>query len=188
VLGLGAYLVLLNAQGRTPDRTAEVVTLETRVAEDPGDLEARLALAFAYQRSGQYPEAIESYNVVVAGEPTNVGALYNRGVCLAETGDETGSAKSFSAVLKVAPEHVLAAQALGEHYRDKELYAEMVGAVEPAAEANPEIADLQALLGLAYEKTGRPDDAAREYRQALRYAPGLTLAVEGLDRVESPEE
>ena len=55
--------------------------------------------------------------------------------------------------------------------------------MKPAAEAHPELADLQYLLGLANEKLGDKAAAARYYQLAVRYAPDMVEAQEGLKRV-----
>jgi len=46
------------------------------------------------------------------------------------------------------------------------------------------MADLQYLMGLSYEKLGNIGWAIERYKLALKYAPDLQLAVEGLDRLE----
>ena len=49
------------------------------------------------------------------------------------------------------------------------------------------MADLQYLMGLAYENTGHPDWAAARYRMALETLPDMAEAREGLERLEVEE-
>ena len=77
VLGLGLYLQLgspdlpgLPLAGRDPGGPAEMALLierlEARLADDPEDLEARLVLAQAFERSGSYAEAASHYREAIA--------------------------------------------------------------------------------------------------------------------------
>jgi Tfp pilus assembly protein PilF len=56
-------------------------------------------------------------------------------------------------------------------------------AVKPVVEAKPTLADLQYLMGLAYEKTGEPALAKERYTMALKYAPDMKEALDGLQRL-----
>ena len=70
-----------------------------------------------------------------------------------------------------------------EQYVSKKQYRSAIKAVEPAAEANPEMSDLQYLMGLALEKLGVTDSAVKRYRLALKYTPDMQQAIEGLKRL-----
>ena len=99
------------------------------------------------------------------------------------TGVGERAEESFWDVLEIDPTHVLAAKALGEYYAEKGTYKSLIQAVKPAAEAHPEMADLQYLLGMAYEKLGDKALAIEYYQRAVKYAPDMTEAQEGLARL-----
>jgi hypothetical protein len=50
-------------------------------------------------------------------------------------------------------------------------------------EQNESAADLQYLMGLAYENLGRADWSETRYRLALKYYPDMQEAKEGLERL-----
>ena len=144
-----------------------------------------LAAAYTLQQESKLAEAVKGYNAVLGAEPNNMAALYNRGVCFMELGQTSAAEQSLRKVLEISPKHALAALALGELLVRAKRFDEVPAVVEPAMKASPEMADLQALDGLALERTGHPDAAAEAYRNALRFAPGLTRAKNGLARLEA---
>ncbi len=185
VVGLGGFLArgLIGEPRATSPQQREVDTRLAEVAADPDDLRARLALGFAYQQAGRFDEALAEYEAVLAIIPTDTAALYNTGVIHLELGQAAEAEEALWEVLKVNPEHVLAAKVLGEYYADRGHYRSLVEAVRPAAEANESSADLQYLMGLAYENLGRADWAEVRYRLALKYYPDMAEASEGLERL-----
>ncbi len=185
VVGLGGFLArgLLSEPRYASPEEREVRVRETELASDPDDIQARLALGYAYQQAGRLEEALAEYAAVLELVPTDTAALYNTGVIRRELGEDAEAEAVLWEVLEVNPEHVLAAKALGELYADRAHYRSLVEAVRPAAEANPSSADLQYLMGLAYENLGRIDWAAERYRLALTYYPDMPEAREGLERL-----
>lgn len=167
----------------TNESQLEIREKEARVEAAPEDMLARLELAFAYQQAQRYREAIENYDVVLAEDPRDTAALYNKGVIYIELDLEDRAEDHLWDVLEVDPGHVLAASALGRMYADRGHYRSLLEAVRPVVEVNPSAADLQYLVGLAYENLGRKDWAAARYRLALKYVPDMEEAREGLDRL-----
>ncbi len=185
VVGLGGFLArgLISEPRATSPQQREVDTRLAEVTADPADPRARLALGYAYQQAGRYDEALAEYEAVLEIVPTDTAALYNTGVIHLELGQATEAEEVLWEVLEVNPEHVLAAKVLGEHYAEKGHYRSLLEAVRPAAQANESSADLQYLMGLAYENLGRADWAEARYRLALRYYPDMTGARDGLERL-----
>ena len=185
VVGVGAFAVvtMVNRPNASVDPTSPLAEWEDKASADPDNMDVQLGLAFAYQEEGRFDDAVRTYNVVLEEQPKNLGALYNKGVSLVQLDREPEAEASLKAVLAISPQHALAAKALGEYYRASERYSDMVTAVGPASEANPEMADLHALLGIAYENTGREKQAIAEYKEALRSTPDLETAKEGLSRL-----
>ncbi|TLM65329.1 MAG: tetratricopeptide repeat protein, partial [Actinobacteria bacterium] len=174
VVGLGAWIVrgvVVNKDGATSSTRIEIEQLEDRVADDPRDMKALLDLAFAYQQAGRYQDALNDYDKVLAADPRNTGALYNKGIVYRELDLDDKAEDTLWDVLEIDAAHPLAAAALGEYYAEKGHYKSLIEAVRPAAESNPEAADLQYLMGLAYENLGRRDWAEMRYRLALQYVP-----------------
>ena len=185
VLVAGFVIRSLTTRDQRPSspQEIEIATWTQRVAANPNDPRARLGLGYAYQSDGRYDKALDQYAIVLKTNPRDTAALYNRANIYFRLGIEDRAEKSMWEVLDVDPSHVLAAKALGDYYASKEHYKSLIEAVKPAADAHPELADLQYLLGLAFEKRGDPATAASYYQRAVKYSPDLTAAQEGLKRV-----
>ena len=78
--GLIANRLLTRDVNSARMRDARLRVAEAAVAQRPDDLDARLRLAFAYQRDALDREALEQYKKVLAVDPGNQGALYNTGL------------------------------------------------------------------------------------------------------------
>jgi tetratricopeptide (TPR) repeat protein len=185
IVGVGGYairgLILLQKP-----HTVEELALEraqAEVASRSDDVQALLDLAYAYQQLGRYREAIDGYDQVLKHDPRNTPALYNKGMVYFQLRDPKRAEQMLGAVLDVSPTHVLASEALGNYYASKQEYRSLLGAVQSAAQAHPEMADLQYLVGLADEHLGKNKEAVVAYRTALKYVPDMKRALEGLMRL-----
>jgi tetratricopeptide (TPR) repeat protein len=186
VVGLGGYVlndVLTGEDAPRSSTEAEVLRYETEVRTSPDDPRAHVRLGFAYQQAGRFDDALEEYERALELDPRDTAALYNTGVILLDLGEDDRAEEVLWDVLEIDPEHVLAAKQLGEYYARRGHYRSLLVAVEPVVEAQPQMADLQYLMGLAYENLGAPEEAEERYRLALEYAPDLVEAREGLERL-----
>lgn len=190
VAGLGGYLIrgaLTDKPVTTPTQLA-VDEMEQQLESDPNDPERLLALGYAYQQEGRYDEALDLYEQALALDPGNTGALYNKGVTLTLLGKLKEAEVAYWDVLEVAPDHALAAKALGEYYVGKKQYKSALTALEPVIAAQPQYADLQYLAGYSCEQLGIADTAITYYRGALTYDPEYQEAKDGLDRLGATEQ
>jgi len=186
VMAVGGF-VIRGAFDRTPSATSsvemDIAKWEDAVKLNADDLEAHLNLGFAYQQAERFEEALEQYDYVIERAPADTAALYNRGVVLLALDRDEEAEETWWNVLEVDAEHVLAAKSLGEYYASRREYRSLIEAVRPVVEANESAADLQFLMGLAYENLGNPDWARARYELALKYYPDMPEAREGLDRL-----
>jgi len=190
VAGLGGYLIrgaMTEKPVVTPSQLA-VSEMEEQVESDPDDPERLLSLGYAYQQEGRYDEALGLYEQVLALDPGNTGALYNRGVVLTLLGKPKEAEVAYWDVLEVAPDHALAAKALGDYYVGKKQYKSALTALEPVVAAQPKYADLQYLAGYSCEQLGITETAIAYYRGALTYDPGFQEARDGLARLGATEQ
>lgn len=165
----------------------EISKWSKEVKVHPGDLLARLNLGYAYQKAGRLDNAIEQYEYVIEREPKNPAALYNMALVYRQLNLDDKAEEVLWDLLEATPDHAMAARELGEIYAERKQYRSLIRAVRPVVQANPSVADLQYLMGLAYENTGKPTWAVARYRLALRYAPDYEDAKEGLRRLgETP--
>lgn len=188
VSALGGYLIrgaIIGKQSATPAEYA-IETLEDEVADDPDDPENQLALGYAYQQDGRYNDAIERYDAVLAADPGNSGAMYNKGMSLMALGKAKEAEAVLWDLLEAAPDHVLAAKALGEYYIGKKHYKSALVALEPVIKAQPEYSDLQYLAGYSCEMLKLRPQAIEYYRGAIKYNPDHVEAKDGLTRLGEP--
>ncbi|MDZ4179902.1 MAG: tetratricopeptide repeat protein [Coriobacteriia bacterium] len=189
VAALGGYLLrgaLMGNDSVTPQDYA-IEDWESAVASEPDNPENLLALGYSYQQAGRLEEALELYDSVLVLDTDNSGAMYNKGVVLLELGRAKDAEAVLWDLLEMAPDHVLAAKALGEYYVAKKHYKSALVALEPVIAARPEYADLQYLAGYSCEQLGLRDPAVNYYRGALKYNPGHPGSSDGLARLgEAP--
>lgn len=187
LFGVGGYVLRGVLAGNQEPRTVqelEIERWEAALEQDPGDVSTMLSLAFAYQQDGRYDDALRNYAAVLKASPGDTAANYNRGVVYTKLGAVDKAEEAYWDVLEVAPDHVLASKALGEYYASRHQYRSLLEAVKPAVKAKPEMADLQYLMGLAYENLGDADRARERYELALEYVPDMKQAREGIARLK----
>jgi tetratricopeptide (TPR) repeat protein len=157
--------------------------LEGVVRHQPEEYESRRELAFAYQQAGREREALREYGRVLKARPNDLASLYNTGLIHLGSSRRGKGEKALLRVLELAPTHSLAAKALGDQYAEAGDYRRVLAVVVPAMDAHPELADLQYLAGLAYEKTGQRSRAQSSYHRAVLLMPDMKAAERGLKRV-----
>lgn len=155
-----------------------------RLSLDPDDVQARLSLAYAYQQAGRFEDAVREYDAVLGEAPDEPAALYNKGVVLVVLGREEEGEETLRQTLVARPGHALAAKALGARLMERREWAELAEMLLPVVEQDEKAADLQAMLGRAYEELGDRQRALERYRLALVYDSDLSEALEGVERLE----
>jgi tetratricopeptide (TPR) repeat protein len=82
VVGVAGFVVrglIVGDSEKTPAQ-ADIDRWSREVDSDPTDTGARLNLAYAYQSAQEYDKALEEYDSVLAAQPKQMAALYNKGV------------------------------------------------------------------------------------------------------------
>jgi tetratricopeptide (TPR) repeat protein len=161
----------------------EIDARREAVRDAPDNPGALLALAYAYQQTGRYDDALFTYDAVLDLLPSETAALYNKGVILLKLGETAAAEEVLRAALDVNPGHALAAATLARQLVDDGDYEAVLEVVLPAAERSPGAAELHYLAGVAHEKLGEAEMAAERYRLALHHYPDMGEAREGLRRL-----
>jgi len=189
VLVVGGVVVatLLRGRAATTSGDARIQILEQAVDARPEDVTSRRVLAFAYQQAGLNKQALKQYEEVLESEPEDQGALYNSGLLYLAAGKDRKGQERLTKLLRLAPSHTLAAKALAQSYAENEEYERVIDVALPAANAHPELADLQYLAGLGLERTGDAIAAKKRYERALKLVPEMSEAQAGLKRVEGAQ-
>lgn len=159
--------------------------LRATVQESPDDLALRLQLASVYQQTGGYELALREYRRVLERDPANLAAFHNTGLISLAQGDLKGAERAFRDVLAIEPTHAYSASALGYLLVEAGRTQEIDEVVRPAVLAQPNLADLQYLMGVASEAAGARDEALAHYTRALELLPGMTEAQDAVDRLEA---
>lgn len=188
-MAAGGYMLrgVFSGNGNASPLDSEISKWEQQVAAAPDDVMARMQLANSYQRAQRYKDALGQYDRVLSADPGNTGALYDRGTVYLELGMDDRAEVAFWDVLELDKGHAAAAAALGRLYAGRGQYRSLIEAVRPAVELDPSAAELQYLMGLAYENLGRPDWAKARYELALKAAPDMKEARAALRRLEAQE-
>lgn len=185
LLGLLAYLIL--AQPPAPRTMAElkIQQAEAAVNKKPADPGAQMDLGSAYLEVGKDSDAIEHLEVAVKLAPNVWLTHYALGNAYVVVGETKKAIEQFELAIVAEPSNGAVRYGLGELYLRNKNYKKAATVLEGATVVEPTAADTRVLLGKAYEKLGRKTDAAAQYREALRYAPGLAEASAGLKRTQT---
>ncbi len=92
----------------------KIQKLLDKLAENPKDVETRLALGKLYFLNSQFDEAVASYRTLLDHDPKNVSAYYNLAVAFVAQ-NKTGEAKeSLQKVLQLDPDNKAAQEELSK--------------------------------------------------------------------------
>ena len=148
--------------------------LEELVTEDPGDPEARKALAQALTAQGRNDEALEQYAAIIAEDPKDHESLYAMAVLERLLGDSVNAIKHFEAAVDVTNEMTylddlaLTYVQVGR-YQDAVDCWQQVLETEQLDEATQ--AELYAAMATAYEGMRDYGSARAALEQALALTP-----------------
>jgi len=84
----------------------------------PGDDDARLKMAAAYLRLGQYDESVRNFEIVAEHDPDNPDSWYNLATALLAQGKPAAAKRAWSRALEIDPAHELTLEALRVHARE----------------------------------------------------------------------
>lgn len=146
-------------------------------------------LGYAYNESGMYQEAIESYNQAIRINPDDADAHNNLGLAYSNLGMYQEAIKSLTQALLINPDYAGAHNNLGMVYGKLGMYREAIESLKQALLITPDYAGVHMNLGVAYRKLGMYQEAIEYSKQAIRINPdyadahnclGLAYAESGL--------
>ena len=127
------------APGDTGDGAQMITALESRLAQNPRDLEALVGLGRVYLQTGQMPKAIEFYKRALEIDGTNVSALSGMAMILAQAGHSDQALTLFDRVLAINPQVPMALLFKGRIlYEDKKDYAGAIASWEQFLRVMPQ--------------------------------------------------
>jgi tetratricopeptide (TPR) repeat protein len=167
------------------DTALAVSSYRTAVERDPDFYDA-------YLQMGQLHAAMrdrlawEYYNSALELRPNSIEAWYGLGMLAQESGQDSLAMVAYARIKEIDPRNPLAWYNSGYvllELRDQPAAARIE--FGQAIKLMPTWADAYYNRGLTYELEDRLDSAYSDYRLALELAPDMTLAAQGLSRLQS---
>lgn len=164
--------------------------LEDAVREDPGNPDARLALAEMYIATERYDDALDQAGTVLEQYPDNQGALLILGVAheaSEEPEDAVGVLETFVDLRKdTEMAHVdttleAAYFFLGRSYLALGRASEAAEAFDSALAISPGDADAMHQAGLARQELGEHDQALEYFERATTFVPNFVEVYEAME-------
>ncbi|HEY3360227.1 MAG TPA: tetratricopeptide repeat protein [Polyangia bacterium] len=176
------------ARDRLGDRERALGYLRRLADLHPGDPRAMRRLCDGLVACGQWAEVVETNARLAADLGDEVRAaplrLDSAQICDEELHDAGRAVEQLGRVLEATPGHPLAAAALEHILRREHRFDELIAALQREVEATLDQGRITALLfkiGVIYERElGKPEEAARIYRDILDRSPGYAPAVRAL--------
>lgn len=152
------------------DRLRQAVgLLSEALARAPEDQNLLYALGAAYERSGDFEQAIAQMRRLLKVNPEHAAAMNFIGYSLAEKSRDLDEAERLvKRALELEPDSGSFLDSLGWVYFRRGQYQRAVEALERAAALDPEEPLIIEHLGDAYRRTGKTAQAVQAYRRALK--------------------
>ena len=157
------------ADGRFRDAVAALKKAEKM---NPDNIRTKVMMGRVYMSGGNFRKAMELFKNIQKTNPEYTPAYFFQGVIFERTGKEKSAIEMHKKALEISPDYVPSLNNLAY------LYAEGYGPVEKAVdmarrarEIAPRSGNVADTLGWALFKTGRYDDAVKNFREAADYLP-----------------
>lgn len=151
--------------------------VQDKLRENPDDADALYHLADLYERSAQYPQAIEAYKKVVALKPDMGYAYFKMGTAYNRIEKPAEAAEAFEKAVKYMPDFAVAYNNLGVAYGKLGKLDEEIAALKKAVELRPSYAVARYNLGMTYLKKGDKKAAKKEYEALKGVDEGIAEAL-----------
>ena len=175
-----ADLATLRADVEQKMLLLDVAGERKKIADGPGNYDARNALGVLYAHIGRVDEARASFEAALAVQPGNAVAHYNLGI-LAVSGRTIDEGMAhFARALASKPDYVEAHTNLGALLHAQGRTNEAVAHYREALAIRPNHVAALNNLGRAMMDQGRPDDAIRYFQESLSVRPGAAEILDWL--------
>jgi tetratricopeptide (TPR) repeat protein len=148
-----------------------VDSLKQALEANPQLIMPRVILGRIYKERGDYANAKEYYEALVAMDPYEVQNHYNLGLSYQMLQRLQDAAKSYSSALKLRPDDFGSNMNLGLVYLALGDTDKAVKYTDKAAQIRPDSPEAQANLALALDGRGDYALAERAYRKSIQLAP-----------------
>lgn len=170
-----AEVMLLSGQAQVA-----LADFERILAHEKDNGRAQFGRAASLRAVGRRVEAIQAYELIVARQPHDLGALHNLGTVQMELERHEAAILTFDRVLALDPPKEALVKAL--HNRANALHglgrnADAMEWYDRALDVNDRSTETQVAKGVALADLGRHEDALACYAQALRLDPSSSFAL-----------
>lgn len=142
-----------------------------------------LRTAMELHQAGQWVQAAEIYEKILAQEPTNADALHLLGVLNHQKGDHARAIELIGRAVALQPNVPAFHANLAEAYRALGQFDRAVGCCRAALALRREYPEALGNLGLALQGLGRREEAVEQLRHALRLRPEFAAAHNNLGNI-----
>ncbi|HZM71593.1 MAG TPA: tetratricopeptide repeat protein [Candidatus Cryosericum sp.] len=175
----GRYLRLAYVQMERGETKEALDSTRQALSRDPNNAEAHNFMGLIYLSFSEYQEAVDHLREAVQLNAYFTDAHNNLGVAYLQLKQYDKAMKEFQTALNdrtyKTPEKVQLN--LGNLYLDQGVMSEAVRCYERAVALNPSYLNGYIGLGTAYQKSGRADLAAEQFRKVMSLAPDSKEAV-----------
>src|SRR5215470_13474389 len=184
------YAKALLASGSTDDALRQ---FEAALRLSPESVGVLSDAARALDRAGQPAEAARLYDAVLTQQPDNeqalrdLSGLHELGHVLEKTGDVKGAAEAYERVLAERPDAHVTRGLLAEIHFTQGEKDQAIAIMRDGVTSDAQAPLPHRGLGSLLERTGQYAEAAKEYREYARLAPGAADAKQLEDRADRIE-
>ena len=122
----------------------------------------------AYHESGEYQQAVNSYNEALRLRPEFTEAYYNRGNAYQHLGEYRRALADYNEALRLRPENPEAYTNRGNAYRHLGEYWKALANYNEALKLRPEFSEAYNNRGASYADLGEHEKALADFTEALR--------------------
>ncbi len=151
--------------------------VKKKLDENPNDPDALFHLADLYDRSNQYPEAIEAYKKVIKVKPTMGYAYLKLGTAYDRLNKSDEAIETLKKAAKYMPTYAVVFNNLGVAYGKSGKLNEEIEALKKAIKLRSEYSSARYNLGVTYLKVGNKKGALQEYESLKKFDEGAAEAL-----------
>ncbi len=148
-----------------------------KVQQNPNDVDALYHLADLYDRSAQYPEAIETYTRVVKLKPEMGYAWFKMATAYDRLNRPAEAIEAFKSASKHLPNHAVLYNNMGIAYGKLGKLDDEIASLKKAIRIRPNYGAAHYNLGMTYLKMKNRAAAVKEYEALKNFDEGTAEAL-----------
>jgi arylsulfatase A-like enzyme/Flp pilus assembly protein TadD len=138
---------------------------------DPGNPQANLRLGYVLLNAGRCADAIPHFTAAIAAHVPSADAHLGRATCEAAAKNVTAAERTLMDAQRVEPDNPVVSANLGLVLSDSGRPAAAIPHLQRALSLDPDLHQARFGLAVAYARTGRRAEAAKEAQDLLRRLP-----------------